>query len=469
MQIKKVEVKNLFGYYSYEIKCTENRPITIIHAPNGYGKTTVLKLIKSVLELDFKSIYEIPIEKFTIEFYNGAIITIYKSGDFIKEKSNKDKLIKIRYIIIHDEHSFDYEFTINDRTFEEIIEWGLKASLKRDFIRSRHLIDEDSGYKQVNDSYRMLCVLEELLNTICSKSSLDINFIDSNRLFISNNQEIKFYKDRNISIRELDFIGNNKINLDTKNESSSMSESIIKYSSELLEIIADIRGKFANVSEAKERDFPNRLVEFVNESINTEETKESLNKDQIIEKLSILETKREELEKLGLVLKGKTTTLPQDNNPNETMLKFYTLYISDTEQKLQVFDGIKKKLELLLNIINTKTQFSNKRMRIDNKSGVIFEPINTNINGKHIIPLEKLSSGEKHDFILFYELIFKCDKNCIVLIDEPEISLHVAWQMEFINELSKICEMNGMQAIIATHSPDIVNGNNDLLVSLGEE
>ena len=81
--------------------------------------------------------------------------------------------------------------------------------------------------------------------------------------------------------------------------------------------------------------------------------------------------------------------------------------------------------------------------------------------------MEALSSGEKHDFIMFYELIFNSGENSVFLIDEPEISLHVAWQMEFINVLEKICELNGMQAIIATHSPDIVNGHDDLLISLG--
>lgn len=469
MQIKKVEVKNLFGYYSYEIKCTDNRPITIIHAPNGYGKTTVLKLIKSVLELDFKNIYVVPLEKFTIEFYNGAIITIHKNGDFNEEKNIRDKLIKIRYNIKQKKETFDFEFLLNERAIYEMGEMGARDFFRREEFRSRHMVDEENVYKEKRNTYEMYCNLEELINLISSKKQLDINFIDSNRLFISDKREIEIYNDRSITMRDREIIARNKMIDDTKNGSSSISESIIKYSNELLEKIAEIRGNFANVSEEKERDFPNRLVEFVNESKAVEEPKESLSKEQIIEKLSELETKRDELEKLGLVLKGKTTTLPQNNNPNETMLKFYTLYISDTEQKLQVFDGIKKKLELLLNIINNKTQFSNKKMRIDNKSGVIFEPIKTNVTGKFTIPLEKLSSGEKHDFILFYELIFKCDKNCIVLIDEPEISLHVAWQMEFINELSKICEMNGMQAIIATHSPDIVNGNNDLLVSLGED
>ena len=47
--------------------------------------------------------------------------------------------------------------------------------------------------------------------------------------------------------------------------------------------------------------------------------------------------------------------------------------------------------------------------------------------------------------------------------------MHVAWQMEFIDILERICKLNGTQAIIATHSPDIVNGHDDLLISLGSK
>ncbi len=133
-----------------------------------------------------------------------------------------------------------------------------------------------------------------------------------------------------------------------------------------------------------------------------------------------------------------------------------------------MYDTIKAKLELFIEIINTKTVFSNKQMRIDNeKKGVVFEPLESKSGKKHVIPLEKLSSGEKHDFIMFYELIFNADRTSVFLIDEPEISLHVAWQMEFIDILERICKLNGTQAIIATHSPDIVNGHDDLLISLG--
>ena len=46
--------------------------------------------------------------------------------------------------------------------------------------------------------------------------------------------------------------------------------------------------------------------------------------------------------------------------------------------------------------------------------------------------------------------------NSVILIDEPEISLHPEWQRKIINVYESIGENN--QFIIATHSPHIIGG-----------
>jgi len=53
-----------------------------------------------------------------------------------------------------------------------------------------------------------------------------------------------------------------------------------------------------------------------------------------------------------------------------------------------------------------------------------------------------------------------------VLIDEPEISLHVAWQKEFLKDLKEIIAIQNMPVVIATHSPQIIDNNWDLTVDL---
>ena len=101
-------------------------------------------------------------------------------------------------------------------------------------------------------------------------------------------------------------------------------------------------------------------------------------------------------------------------------------------------------------------------MSIDKKTGFVFNSSITNKN----IPLSGLSSGEQHELVLFYQLLFNTEPNSLLLIDEPEISLHISWQNHFIDDLRDVIKLNNFSAIIATHSPDIINKNWDLTVKL---
>jgi predicted ATP-binding protein involved in virulence len=115
---------------------------------------------------------------------------------------------------------------------------------------------------------------------------------------------------------------------------------------------------------------------------------------------------------------------------------------------------------LFTNILNER-RFTFKSIKIDRKKGFIF------LTQKGVeLSLTDLSSGEQHEVVLLYELIFKTNPNTLVLIDEPEISLHVTWQKEFLSDLLKILELQKMQVIVATHSPQIINDRWDLIFNL---
>ena len=80
------------------------------------------------------------------------------------------------------------------------------------------------------------------------------------------------------------------------------------------------------------------------------------------------------------------------------------------------------------------------------------------------IPLRLLSSGEQHMMNMFFDLIF--NSGSLVMIDEPELSLHIAWQMRFVDSLMKVRKFNGCRFLLATHSPAIVADYWDYVVDL---
>lgn len=84
------------------------------------------------------------------------------------------------------------------------------------------------------------------------------------------------------------------------------------------------------------------------------------------------------------------------------------------------------------------------------------EFLDTGINVKadtgEDIGLASLSSGEKHMLGIFIETLLA--EVSSLLIDEPEISLHVDWQRELISSMHQLNPRT--QLILATHSPEIM-------------
>ena len=77
----------------------------------------------------------------------------------------------------------------------------------------------------------------------------------------------------------------------------------------------------------------------------------------------------------------------------------------------------------------------------------------TNSSGDEF-DINELSSGEKQLFLRTLAIKMLNPENSIILIDEPELSLHPKWQQRIVDVYKKIGKNN--QIIIATHSPHIL-------------
>ena len=85
------------------------------------------------------------------------------------------------------------------------------------------------------------------------------------------------------------------------------------------------------------------------------------------------------------------------------------------------------------------------------------------------LPLDRLSSGEKQILIIFYLILFEAKHGSLVIIDEPETSLHVGWQQSLGKTFSDIARLREMHVIVATHSPQVIHDNWDMSVELKVE
>ena len=122
-----------------------------------------------------------------------------------------------------------------------------------------------------------------------------------------------------------------------------------------------------------------------------------------------------------------------------------------------------KWIETLIQFI--REHFYKKQLVIDTERGFV---IISTASGNEL-SLNQLSSGEQHELVLIYELLFRVKKNSLILIDEPEISLHVDWQMQFLDDIQNVVRLSPFDVLLATHSPMIINQRWDLTVELSAE
>lgn len=119
------------------------------------------------------------------------------------------------------------------------------------------------------------------------------------------------------------------------------------------------------------------------------------------------------------------------------------------------------RIDKFFEMINMLFESTHKTIMIDDKNRVVFMKDNV------AIPLERLSAGEKQMLLLLFTLFLMEDKPNVLLLDEPEISLHIEWQDKLIsmmNELNPNC-----QIIMTTHSPNIfADGWEDKLVFISD-
>jgi predicted ATP-binding protein involved in virulence len=278
---------------------------------------------------------------------------------------------------------------------------------------------------------------EYILERFSKKMKIDI---PQKFLKTINSLEVYFIQEQRLLLRQP--VSNHRFRREVV-----ITDTIEKYSNELSEQIKQTIGEYAQVTQSLDSSFPKRLFKQKKQNYNLKA------------KLRELQEQRQKTSKYGLLKLDKDTFFQEDEiDENDT--KVLSLYISDSEQKLAVFSSLVNKIELFTKILNER-RFNFKRIEIDKEKGFIFRAKNDSL-----LQLTELSSGEQHEVVLLFELIFKATENSLVLIDEPEISLHVVWQKEFLHDIQEIIKLQNIDIVIATHSPQIINERWDLTVNL---
>lgn len=466
IRIVSVNVIGLFGNYDHNIELRKDG-LTIIHGPNGVGKTTVLRLIRATLEADLPVLMQIVFDSIAIGFSTGKTLvlnrdlimaeidqdseqmSLFESDDDNQPEQSRETVLTF---IWHSDEEQTFEFNSGPSdglSSSDLWDWAEETPWIRRF-GAREWRDMRTNELLTNNDLHRLHALDAIddetrprLDALrAAIPHVEIYLIKSQRLILTDVERKKRSRHR-----------------------ENPSIAIEAFANEMIDIIRDTQRKSFFVSQDLDRTFASRVL---TSATKIEETEEELRKRYQHQVLTW-----DDLKLAGIfnptgrhdpriypieMSKAKDFELP--SQLDETQQRVLKFFVDDTDSKLASYISLLEKAQLFLKILNSR--FNDKSIRCDVRKGFHVE----NSRGDSI-PLNLLSSGEQHVVVLTYQLIFGIESQSVIMIDEPEISLHIDWQRKFLDEIEDIKRIMGHEFIIATHSPQIVGEHMDHMINLG--
>lgn len=426
MKIKQVIIKGLYGYLDFNVNLNSN--MTFLIGINGSGKTSVLNAITWVLTPSLKKLVDNKFEKIIIKIEDQGhdeVIKVYKD-------LNKDKIIFDR-----SKKSIELPLEVKDNDFRESYFETNKKALE--FIND---LPPTPMFLPL-DRIRFSKKIPTIRRVRVSRSRTirrRYNTIDNSLKEILNLVE-KFYREKNTEL--------NKYNEELRKQ---LVLSTFRYH----------KNEMSNPWSMEEVKKKRKIIKRAMNSLGIFETEQKNN---------YFDNFFDELEKVAIKLDSKNKAKDNEKIPDEM---FEWLINSPQIQRIDdLIDLIKEynknkeelfsEINSFLKVINSFFGDTNKNIKFDQTGEIVVEFQNEPRS------VNMLSSGERQLLIIFAHLFFGVDKNnsLIYMIDEPELSLHLKWQNQFAKFLRKASPDS--QFILATHSPEIVNGNNENVIEVHPE
>ena len=428
IRLTSLTVRGLLGRFDHEIRFPEEWEFVILHGPNGVGKTKLLELVTAISAGRLHSLFTIPFDVAELEFSDGTQLTIVRGGqlalDTLEDSDEPSRLQvsllrpgdpPVRFSIAREElHPPEQRLRMIER----------ELPLER--------IDSDQWFDHANDDYLTLADIKRRYPGYLGPPSAQTSEI--------NDQFIGFIRDFHVHLIEtqrlLTFMPSRP-----GQRGPARQTTATKYALDLTRRIREALAENSQSSQQLDRTFPRRVLEA--------SVPDGVTDDQIRIRYALQSELRDRLSEIAVLDTYASLPLPERELEGWEQRVLWT-YLDDTDQKLATFGQLLDRVGLLRRIINNRFLFN--IIHIDRESGFRF----TTPSGDTVGP-EALSSGEQHELVLMYDLLFNVAPETTVLIDEPEISLHIAWQQRFLDDIAEIAQVAALRFVVATHSPQIIH------------
>lgn len=502
-KITSIKIDKLFGTFNYEINFEKNDGFTILTAPNGFGKSTILKIIRAAAAGNFCYFAGLVFDRIEMNF-KGTLADEWKprfgpgseplpEEEAVKPKETKLVIEKSRREIPEEDSS-----VAKSREMDEDAEPPYICMYSVDDVVET-FTDEDIQ-RAVNEVVNTIPTLEPMFQYVNSngecrlwRDKSDGEVFDLSEVFRRYSGMFrKMFPWIYPIVRKLNFsvnyISTNRLyNEDSERSLTGMSPRFrgrpvdapqdIKQNTHLLKIFSissDMRSasnrcmrEQLQIARNQESDFVVRVVDSLNK-------KDRPSVDEIRKRISNKITAIRRLEggcnEFGITSGSKMNKVLETND--DSALIVFEMYLDDVKNKLTVFTPLVKKLKIFSDALRDLLDLKTVKIDLSSWDNVLEVRSSTS---NAVIPLDMLSSGEQHLIVLLGRLLFSVDDpDTLVMMDEPEISFHPRWQEDFSEILFRIQNelregrSGRRQFIIATHSPAFIGDHWDKTVELAK-
>ena len=423
-----IAITGLFGARSSEplrIKLDPRRP-TVLTGGNGTGKSTILRLVGAISALDIATLREAPIQSIALSFESIPTLR-YSRSERGGTVTWGDKRHHIRLL----------------EGIESLPMWALDAlsgdTPAGDFTRRLRQYAQEQGV----DPHEYRLVRDALVGhprTMDApsppwfsdfKEAFAVLHVTDQRLVVDADADARRY---------------------TSDRARSSRRAVVAASRDLASKMLEIDSAYARASQARDRAFPREVIAAMAEHSNVTDTR-------LEELLQSVNSRRERLRQVGLLDSDQTFEQLDFGLDRPEVRPVIATFLESTLSKLTVLDELSHRLQTFKAFLDAR--FRTKRVELRRREGVRFI-----VDDSIEITPEQLSSGEQQLFVLAYEVLFRAEMSTLLIVDEPEISLHVLWQDTLIDDLVELGEPSRVQFLMATHSPALLASHPDLERSL---
>lgn len=389
VEVEEVWIEGLYGEFDHRVRIEPDWAFAIVYGPNGVGKTRFFTTIDALGELRPRTLSQTPFRAAGIEYPNGGALSVDREETVDGVKLVFELLVS---------PSSDPVFWRWPPTAEEVDRNELLA-MRREKRRLLRPNCKDLGDGTWESSYDDGIFTEAEVEAILGhdlpeNTAPDVfeAFAVAHPVYFIHSQRLLM---REVPGGEAERVARSRYG-PTRSRPLMHEDSVSRYAKNLQSQLNQALVENSRKSQELDRSFPTRLLEAsLQEAASDEET--------IRDRHTRLNEKRGRLVELGLTPNVPSVGLPEVDL-GSLRLSVLNLHLSDSEEKLSSFDDVLRKADPLAEIVNQP--FLRKRLEVSADQGLVIVPSG---GGEPLDP-RKLSSGEKHELVMFYDMIFSAPR-----------------------------------------------------------